>query len=77
MLANTHKAICLDKRDWKKLKNDKIRDRIKFTILQMANVGHRKKTGFLVGNPFWVCQGTNRAETRFLTSSVPVIVSIR
>ena len=43
MLANTHKAICLDKRDLKKPKNDKMRADIKFSILQMANLGYGKR----------------------------------
>ena len=43
MLANTHKAICLDKRDLKKPKNDKMRADIKFSILQMTNLGYRKR----------------------------------
>jgi len=38
MLANTHKAICLDNRDLKKPKNEKIRIDIKFTIYYLSVV---------------------------------------
>ena len=69
MLANTHKAICLDKRDLKKLKNDKIRKDIKFTIWQMASLGNRKRNP-VFRNKFWVSQGSNCVETAFLTSPV-------
>ncbi len=55
MLANTHKAICLDKRDLKKLKNDKIRKYKKINIWQIASIGN-KKSKPVSRNKFWVCQ---------------------
>ncbi|MEG4799531.1 hypothetical protein QUB63_05180 [Microcoleus sp. ARI1-B5] len=53
-----------------------MRTDIKFTILQMANLGHGKRNQ-VSRNKFWVRQPSNRAETGCarIACVFPVIVS--